>query len=61
MKQFLSTLIIALVALCSSESAKAWTNYAHGTAAYIAEQHLSPKAKEKCHYYLKHTLPYYAS
>ena len=61
MKQHLSTLIIALVAICGTESAKAWTNYAHGAAAYIAEQHLTPEAKAKCHYYLKHTLPYYAS
>ena len=57
----LSILVVALVALFATESAKAWTNYAHGTAAYIAEQHLTPEAKAKCHYYLKHTLPYYAS
>ena len=61
MKKVITTLIIALVAICTIESAKAWTNYAHGTAAYIAEQHLTPEAKKKCHYYLKHTLPYYAS
>lgn len=61
MKKQLSILVIALATLFSAESAKAWTHYAHGTAAYIAEQHLTPEAKAKCHYYLKHTLPYYAS
>ena len=61
MKRTISIVVAALVAIFGAESAKAWTNYTHGTAAYIAEQHLTPKAKEKCHYYLKHTLPYYAS
>jgi hypothetical protein len=57
------TLIFALIfaTTCSFFSAKAWNNLAHGTTAYIAEQHLTPEAKAKCHYYLKHTLPYYAS
>ncbi len=61
MKKHLSIIVLALVAIFQVESTKAWTNYAHGTAAYIAEQHLTPEAKAKCHYYLKHTLPYYAS
>lgn len=61
MKRQISILVVALVAIFGTESAKAWTNYTHGTAAYIAEQHLTPEAKAKCHYYLKHTLPYYAS
>ena len=61
MKKHLSIFALAIVAIFATESAKAWTNYAHGTAAYIAEQHLTPEAKAKCHYYLKHTLPYYAS
>lgn len=61
MKKQISILVLALVALFGVESAKAWTNYAHGTAAYIAEQHLTPEAKAKCLHYLKHTLPYYAS
>ena len=61
MKRYLSILVFALVAVFGAESAKAWGNFAHGTAAYIAEQHLTPEAREKCHYYLKHTLPYYAS
>ena len=57
----LSILVVALVALFGAESAKAWTNYAHGTAAYIAEQHLTEKANSECRRYLKHTLPYHAS
>ena len=61
MKKHLSILVFALVAIFGAESAKAWTNYAHGTAAYIAEQHLTPEAKEKCQYYLRHSLAYYAS
>ena len=61
MKRHISILVIALVAIFGAESAKAWTNYAHGTAAYIAEQHLTPQAKAKVYHYLKHTLPYYAS
>ncbi len=52
---------IAFVGALGVYNAKAWGNQAHGTTAYIAEQHLTPEAKEKCHYYLKHTLPYYAS
>lgn len=54
-------LLFAIVAMFSVQSAKAWHNFAHGTIAYIAEQHLTPEAKEKCHYYLRHTLPFYAS
>ena len=61
MKKQLSILVFALAAIFQTESSMAWTNYAHGTAAYIADQHLTPEAKAKCNYYLKHTLPYYAS
>lgn len=48
------------VALCA-QSAKAWHNFAHGAIAYMAEQHLTPQAQEKCDYYLRHTLAHYAS
>ena len=61
MKRKLSIFVLALASLFAVGSAKAWTHYAHGTAAYIAEQHLTPEAKAKVYYYLKHTLPYYAS
>lgn len=57
-------LIIALVALLSMLSANnalAWGGFGHGAIAYVAEQHLTPEAKQKCRHYLKHTLPYYAS
>ena len=52
---------IAFVSTLGVYNANAWAHQAHGTTAYIAEQHLTPEAKKKAHYYLKHTLPYYAS
>lgn len=55
------SIIMAVVAMCATYSAKAWGGFGHGAIAYVAEQHLTPEAKEKCRYYLKHTLPYYAS
>ena len=48
------------MALCGVNKAMAWGTVGHNVAAYIAEQHLTPEAKEKCRYYLHHTLPYYA-
>ena len=42
-------------------SAKAWGSMGHAAIAYIAEQNLTPKARQMCHHYLKHTLPYYGS
>ena len=50
----------SIIALISVHSAKAWGTVGHHCAAYIAEQHLTPEAKEKCRYYLQHTLSYYA-
>ena len=46
---------------CVSYKAMAWHNFAHGSIAYMAEQHLTPEAKAKCAYYLRHTLSHYAS
>ena len=57
----ISILIIAFVAFLGVQHAQAWQNLAHGTVAYIAEQHLTPEAKAKCHYYLRHSLSFYAS
>lgn len=57
----LSTLIAVLIAFAGVERAQAWGGFGHGCIAYVAEQHLTPEAKEKCRYYLRHTLPYYAS
>jgi hypothetical protein len=54
-------LILFLLMLTLSQSAFAWGGFGHGCIAYVAEQHLTPEAKEKCRYYLRHTLPYYAS
>lgn len=56
-----SKLVIAFVALLGIQNASAWHNYAHGSIAYMAEQHLTPEAKAKCAYYLRHTLSHYAS
>lgn len=61
MRKKLSILIVALVATIGVQSAKAWGTFGHGAIAYVAEQHLTPKAKAECRRYLKHTLPYYAS
>ena len=61
MRKKLSILIVALVASMSIQSAMAWGTFGHGAIAYVAEQHLTPKAKSECRRYLKHTLPYYAS
>ena len=57
----LSILVAVFMAFVGVQQAKAWGNLAHGTVAYIAEQHLTPEAKEKCHFYLGHTLSFYAS
>ncbi len=61
MKRKFFMALTMLVAISSVQSAKAWHNFAHGSIAYMAEQHLTPEAKEKCRYYLRHTLSHYAS
>ena len=61
MRKNLSILILALVAILGTQSAKAWGTFGHGAIAYVAEQHLTPKAKAECRRYLKHTVPFYAS
>lgn len=61
MKSKISIILLALVAICSVESAKAWAGFGHGSIAYIAEQHLTPQAKAEVRRYLNHTLPFYAS
>ena len=54
--------LAALVATAGiAFEAQAWGGAGHSAIAYIAEQHLTPKAKEKCYHYLKHSLAYYAS
>ena len=61
MKKKISILIFALVALFGVQNAKACSLFEHGAIVYVAEQHLTPEAKAKCRYYLKHTLPYYST
>ena len=60
MKKTVFALLAAVMALCGVNKAMAWGTVGHHCAAYIAEQHLTPEAKEKCRYYLNHTLSYYA-
>lgn len=61
MKNKISIIVLTMIATISIQSAKAWGGFAHGAIAYVAEQHLTPKAKAECRRYLKHTLPWYAS
>ena len=61
MRSKVSIVVLALIVTFCSQSAMAWGGFGHGAIAYVAEQHLTPKAKEECRRYLKHTLPFYAS
>lgn len=54
-------LLLSLMTMAGAQRAMAWGGFGHSCAAYIAEQHLTPEVKAKCRYYLKHTLPFYAS
>jgi hypothetical protein len=54
-------LMLCLVVAMGAQNAMAWSGFGHGNIAYVAEQHLTPEAKEKCQYYLRHSLAYYAS
>ena len=53
--------IIALCLTLFSLEAMAWGGPGHSIIGYIAENHLTPEAKEKCHHYIRHTLAYEAS
>ena len=57
----LRLLIAILLVAFGVRSAMAWACFGHGAIAYVAEQHLTPEAKEKCRQYLGHSLPWYAS
>ncbi|MBQ5635627.1 MAG: S1/P1 nuclease [Alistipes sp.] len=61
MNRRILTFAVTFVAMVTAYQAKAWNNVGHASIAYIAEQHLTPEAKEQCRKYLKHALPYYAS
>lgn len=58
MKKFF---VLALFSILGMQGVKAWSAFEHGAIVYVTEQHLTPEAKAKCRYYLKHTLPYHAS
>ena len=59
MKKFTSLLLLIL--LCTS-SALAWDNRGHSTVAYIAERHLTPRAKSNLERYIgNRSITYYAS
>lgn len=57
--KFIYLLVVATFA--ATFSAQAWGGLGHSAIAYIAEQHLTPKAKAKCRHYLKHSLAYDSS
>ena len=57
----LRVLFALLFAVTISHNAMAWGGYAHGAINYVAEQHLTPKAKTECRRYLKHTLSWDAA
>lgn len=61
MKRSILTIVVAIFAMATAHQAMAWNNIGHASIAYIAEQHLTPEAKQKCRKYLRHTLPYHAS
>lgn len=52
--------ILAVVTLFVTNSAMAWGGFAHSAITEIAERNLTPQAREKIHYYLNHSLPFYA-
>ena len=61
MKKTLSIIALALVAIMSVQSAKAWGGWGHHITTYIAEKHLTEEANEKCRHYLNQRLPHYSS
>ena len=44
--------LMALVAICSAQTASAWGGWAHKLIATIAETHLTPEAKAQTEKYL---------
>ena len=53
-------IICLLLCIVTVLSAQAWSGHTHNVIGHIADQHLSPEAKKKCHHYLRHTLAYSA-
>ncbi|MBO5874942.1 MAG: S1/P1 nuclease [Alistipes sp.] len=60
-RKLLMTLAIAVAVVVATLEVQAWGRDGHSAIAYMAEQHLTPQAREKCHHYLRHSLAYYAS
>ena len=60
-KKLLLVLAIAMATVSTTTKVQAWGGVGHSAIAYIAEQNLTPEAKEKCYHYLQHSLAYYAS
>ena len=55
------TLLLAFAALCFVQSALAWGKSGHDAVAYIAETHLTKRAKAVIERYLGHSIVYGAS
>ena len=53
-------ILLTAVALFSVNNVMAWGGFAHSAITEIAERNLTPQAREKIHYYLNHSLPFYA-
>ena len=53
-------ILIISFAVLTVNSAMAWGGFAHSAITEIAERNLTPQAREKIHYYLNHSLPFYA-
>ena len=60
-RKLLMTLAIAVAVVSATFEVQAWGGAGHNAIAYIAEQHLTPEAREKCYHYLKHSPAYYAT
>lgn len=58
--KIVKTCLLAIM-LLGATSAYGWGTLGHTIIAHVAEQHLTPKAKQKCRHYLKRTLAYHSS
>lgn len=56
-----SSIITILLVLFVTTRALAWGSQGHSIIGYIAEKHLTDKARERCRHYIHHTLAYEAS
>ena len=53
--------ILVAIALFATNRAMAWSGLGHSVIAHIAEQLLSPEAREKSHHYLRSSIAYQGS